>query len=142
MKRIFLLLLIAIVSPRIATAQTIKVKEVKNSDLTYVLNNIVKTTHYNDEKNYLFIKVYVTADPSGSAHVEGTDEVTNSIYIAVSNDGEAPEQHLFRLPSVYNPKLVNWVKTANGPGLVLTYGPANKTKKATIQVGLKQLIVR
>ncbi|MES2426890.1 MAG: hypothetical protein V4560_07935 [Bacteroidota bacterium] len=142
MKRIVLSILIVVIGHCITMAQTIKSKEVKNSDLTYVLNSIQKTTHYNDEKNSLFIKVYVVADPSGSAHTEGTDEITNSIYIAVSNDGEWPEQHLFRLTSVYNPKLVNWVKTATGPGLVLTYGAANKTKKVTIQVALKQLVIR
>ena len=141
MKRIFLLLLIAIVSHQITIAQAIKYKEVKNSDLTYVLNNIVKTTRFTDDKNSLLIRVYVVADASGSAHTEGTDEVTNSIYIAVSNNGETPEQRLFRLASVYNPKLVNWVKTATGPGLVMTYGPANKIKKVTIQVGLKQLVM-
>ena len=142
MKRIFLLLIIAIVSHQITIAQTIKVKEVKNADLAYVLNNIVKTTRFTDDKNNLLIRAYVVSDKSGSAHTEGTDEVTSSIYIAVSNDGEVPEQHLFRLASVYNPKLVNWVKTATGSGLVLTYGPASKMKKATIQVGLKQLVIR
>jgi len=142
MKRIFLLLLIVIVGHRITIAQTIKFKEVKNADLTYVLNNIVKTTRFTDDKNNLLIRAYIVPDKSGSAHIEGTDEVASSIYIAVSNDGETPEQHLFRLASVYNPKLVNWVKTATGPGLVLTYGPANKARKVTIQVGLKQLVVR
>jgi hypothetical protein len=142
MKRIFLLLLIVIVSQCITMAQAIKYKEVKNSDLTYVLNNIVKTTRFTDDKNNLLIRVYVVSDKSGSAHTDGSDEVTNSIYITVSNDGEAPEQHLFRLASVYNPKLVNWVKTITGSALVMTYGPANKTKKVTIRVALKQLVIR
>jgi hypothetical protein len=126
----------------LAVAQTLKYNEVKNTDLTYVLNNIQKTTHYNDEKNSLFVNVYMVADPSGSAHVEGDDEITNSIYIAVSEDGEAPEQHLFRLASVYGPKFVNWIKTATGPELVFTYGPYNKRKKVIVHIGLKQLVIR
>jgi hypothetical protein len=141
MKRIFLLLCIITVCQRISLAQAVKYKEVKNGDLAYVLNNIVKTTRFTDDKNNLFIRVYVIADPSGSAHTEGTDEITNSIYIAVSDDGEAPEQHLFRLASVYDPKLLNWSKTALGPELIMTYGSANKKKKAAIRVGLKQLVI-
>src|SRR6185312_39578 len=90
-------------------AQKLSYSSIKNQDLTYVLNNIVKTTSYTTNNNDLFISVYSVDDPSGSAHIEGDDEVTNSIYIAVSEDGESPEQHLYRLSSVYNPKFLNWV---------------------------------
>jgi hypothetical protein len=141
MKRISLIILIVIVGHVLAVAQTLKYKEVKNTDLTYVLNNIEKTAQFNDDKHNLFIKAYMVADPSGSAHVEGDDEITNSIYIAVSEDGETPQQHLFRLASVYGPKFVRWVKTAAGPELVVTYGAANKKKTVRIRIALKQLVI-
>jgi len=129
MKRIILSILTVIIGHSVTIAQTLKYKEVKNTDLTYVLNNIQKTTHFNDDKNSLFVKVYMVADPSGSAHVEGDDEITNSIYIAVSEDGEAPEQHLFRLASVYGPKFVNWIKPLKGPSWYLPMARPIRSRK-------------
>jgi hypothetical protein len=142
MKKIILATLVIVVSHAITIGQTLKYKAIQNADLNYVLNNIEKTTQFAADNGDLFIKAYIVADPSGSAHVDGTDEITNSIYIAVSEDGEAPEQHLFRLTSVYDPKFVNWIKTPGGPELVISYGPANKRKKATVHVALKQLVIR
>jgi len=142
MKRITLSVLTVIICHAIAVSQTLKYKAVNNDDLVYILNNIEKTTSFTSDKNDLFVKVFNVADPSGSAHTEGTDEITNSIYIAVSEDGEGPEQHLFRLASVYDPKFIKWVKTPAGPELILSYGPANKRKTATIRVTLKQLFIR
>lgn len=141
MKPSTLLFLLAFTIPSFAIGQVLRYKEVQNADLRYVLNNILKTTSFDDDKNSLYVNVYNVADPSGSANNESC-EITNSIYIAVSEDGEFPEQHLFRLTSVYDAKFVTWTKTSVGPALVITYGTVNKRKKATISVGLKRLTLK
>jgi hypothetical protein len=123
-------------------AQTIKYNSVNNEDLVYVLNNIEKTIRFNDSTQSLFIKVYVVADPSGSAHTPGTDEITNTLYIATSEDGEAPEQNLFKLTSVYDPKIISWTKSAQHPKLVFSYGPADKRKKIAVSIELKGLKIK
>jgi len=90
----------------------------------------------------LFINVFNVSDPSGSAGFSESEEITNSIYIAVSEDGEAPEQHLFRLSSVYDPKFIKWTKTPTGAILTIDYGTSNKRQRSTIKVTLSQLLIR
>ena len=139
MERTRLLILLFSLLSLQALGQTLRYKKVESHDLTYLLNNIEKTTDF--KASDLSVKVYLVSDPSGSAQTGETDEVTTSIYFAVSEYDQAPEQYVYRLTSVYNPKFVKWIKDAAGPKLVITYGPFNKTKTATIQVTLKRLII-
>ena len=128
----------------VANGQVLKYKTIQDENLVYILNNVTKMTDY--EFIYgdveLFINVFNVSDPSGSAGFSESDEITNSIYIAVSEDGEAPEQHLFRLSSVYDPKFIKWTKTPKGAVLTIDYGPANKRQRATIKVTLRQLFIQ
>ena len=121
--------------------QTIRYKKVEDYDLIYLLNNIEKTTDFKATESDRAVRVYSVSDPSGSAQTGESDEVTTSIYFAVSEYGEAPEQYVYRLTSLYNPKFVKWVKDAGGPKLIITYGSFNKIRTATIQVTLKKLII-
>ena len=139
MERTRLLILLFSLLSLQALGQTLRYKKVESHDLTYLLNNIEKTTDF--KASDLSVKVYLVSDPSGSAQTGETDEVTASIYFAVSEYDQAPEQYVYRLTSVYNPKFVKWIKDAAGPKLVITYGPFNKTQTATIQVRLKRLII-
>ena len=135
-----LILLFSLLSLQ-ALGQTLRYKKVESYDLTYLLNNIEKTTDFKASDSDFSVKVYLVSDPSGSAQTGETDEVTTSIYFAVSEYDQAPEQYVYRLMSVYNPKFVKWIKNASGPKLVITYGPFNKIQTATIQVTLKRLII-
>ena len=134
----FLILLFSLLSLQ-ALGQTLRYKKVESYGLTYLLNNIEKTTDF--KASDFSVKVYLVSDPSGSAQTGETDEVTTSIYFAVSEYDQAHEQYVYRLTSVYNPKFVKWIKDASGPKLVITYGPYNKIQTATIQVTLKRLII-
>jgi len=124
-----------------ALGQALRYKKVESYDLTYLLNNIEKTTDFKSSESDLRVKVYLVSDPSGSAQTGETDEVTTSIYFAVSEYDQAPEQYVYRLTSVYNPKFVKWIKEAGGPKLLITYGAYNKIRTATIKVSLKRLII-
>ena len=141
MQRTRLLLLLFSLLSLQALGQTLRYKKVESYALTYLLNNIEKTTDFKASESDLAVRVYSVSDPSGSAQTGESDEVTASIYFAVSEYGEAPEQYVYRLTSLYNPKFVKWVKDAGGPKLVITYGPYNKIRTATIQVTLKKLII-
>ena len=142
MKKIFLFLPILILIISSTYGQSLKYKEVRNNDLVHVLNNIKQTISFTSDNRDLYIKIFNVGDPSGSAHTGESDEITSSIYIAVSDGGEGPEQHLYRLPSIYNPKFLNWIKTSNGPKIQLTYGPFNKRKTITILITLKKLLIQ
>jgi hypothetical protein len=123
-------------------AQSVKYRNVNNGDLVYILNNIERSIKFQNSTGDLFVNVYIVSDPSGSAHIEGTDEITNSIYIATSEDGEAPDQYLYRLTSVYDPKIISYTKSVKHPQLILSYGPADKRKKIVISIELKGLEIK
>ena len=121
--------------------QTLDYKKVDSYDLTYFLNNIEKTIDFKATDSDLIVRVYFVSDPSGSAQTGESDEVTTSIYFAVSEYGEAPEQYVYRLTSVYNPKFIKWLKDGGEPKFLMAYGTSDKLRSATIQVKLKKLIV-
>ena len=123
-------------------AQVLKYQKINNQDLVYVLNNIERSILFQNSTGDLFVNVYIVSDPSGSAHTEGTDEITNSIYIATSEDGEAPEQHLFCIGSVYDPRLISWTKSVKHPRIIFTYGPADKRKKVSVAIELSGLKIK
>jgi len=123
-------------------AQTIKYSSVNNEDLVYVLNNIEKTLEFTNTNQTLYIKVFIVSDPSGSAHIPDTEDITNTIYITTSEAGEAPEQHLYKLTSVYDPKIISWTKSAKHPQLIFSYGPADKRKKVAVSIELKGLKIK
>jgi len=144
MKKNLLSLLLITFSFNVSNGQVLKYKAIQDENLVYVLNNMTKMTEYEFKSGDvdLFINVFNVSDPSGSAGFSESEEITNSIYIAVSEDGEAPEQHLFRLSSVYDPKFIKWTKTPTGAILTIDYGTSNKRQRSTIKVTLSQLLIR
>ncbi len=121
-----------------ALGQDLTSTKVDNDDLVYILNNLEKMSIYKSDTSVLYIRVYSVPDHSGSAKAASCD-VTTTIYIAVSEYGEVPDQSLFKLSSVYNPKFIKWIPSKNEPALVLSYGIADKRKTVTIKVKLNGL---
>ena len=124
-----------------AFAQVLKYTKVTQGDLAYVLNNIEKSIDFQSTGD-LFVKVYVVSDPSGSANIPDTEEITNTIYIATSEAGELPDQYLYKLTSVYDPKIVSLTKSAKHTQLIFSYGPAGKRKKVSVSIELKNLVIK
>jgi hypothetical protein len=116
----------------------LKYKRVVDSGLIYVLNNIERSVKFKNSSGDFFINVYIVSDPTGSAHIEGSEEISDSIYIAVSEDGKVPDQYLYRLTSVYDPKIISYTKSVKHPQLILAYGPANKRRRVAISIELKK----
>lgn len=135
----FLPIILGLMYATLTYSQNVSYRKDTNEDLVYILNNIVKTTEYSDSSNISII-VYSVADPSSSAGYASC-EVTNTLYIAVSGYGEAPDQSLFKLSSVYDPKFIKWIKTNDAPELVIAYGPSDKRKQVKIKISLDKLAI-
>jgi hypothetical protein len=129
------ILLSALVLP--VLAQKITYKRVANEGLVEVLNNI--ESYHTIEANSFAVNVFVVARPRESAENPETDETMEAIYVATSEFDLAPEQHLFKLTSVYNAKIISWSKSKKNPQFVFTYGTANKLSKVTVSISLKGL---
>jgi hypothetical protein len=121
-------------------AQSIKYKSVSNQDLTYVLNNMQKRYVYTDHKT-LNIAVYLVADQQGDSDVPADCKTASSIYVAVSEIKPQPEQYVYKLSSVCDPKFINWIKSKKMYKIAFSYGSAVKRKTATVGITLKKLVV-
>ncbi|EHQ30152.1 hypothetical protein [Mucilaginibacter paludis] len=146
-KKLFVLLFAMICQYHVTLGQVAKYHKVSNEALVYVLNNLTLIAKYKTPDNYqtsgpdLFISVFDVSDPSGSAGNESC-EVTTTIYIAVSEDGEAPEQHVYKLTSLYNPKFVKWMQKPGGPAMLLSYGSSDGKRKAIeVKIALQGLTI-
>lgn len=121
-------------------AQSIKFKSVSNQDLTYVLNNMQKRYVYTDHKT-LNIAVYLVAEQQGNTDAPADCKTPGSIYIAVSEVKPQPEQYVFKLNAVCDPKFINWVRSKKMYKIAFSYGAAVKRKTATVGILLKKLVV-
>jgi hypothetical protein len=129
------ILLSALVLP--VLAQKMTYKSIANEDLVEVLNSI--ENYHPLKANNFAVNVFVVARPHESAGNPETDETMEAIYVATSEFDLAPEQHLFKLTSVYNAKIISWSESKKNPQFVFTYGPVNKLRKVTVSVSLKGL---
>jgi hypothetical protein len=111
-----------------------------NEDLVYILNNMGEQYSYAPDTSELLVNVYFVWDPSGSAGFASC-EATNSIYIAVSERGEGVDQNLFRISSLYNPKITKWLGNRSVPRFRIEYGPADQRKRADITIGIDRLTI-
>lgn len=136
----FLILILSFSFALATFGQTLSYTKVNDESLVHILNNLTKLSQYKSDSCDLIITVYSIDDLSGSAGF-ANDEITNSIYIAVSEYGEAPNQSLFKLSSIYNPKFVKWIGDKKEPKFILAYGISHKREKATIIVNLHSLTI-
>lgn len=143
MKNILVITILLIASIDASSQKKLTYKEVQNEDLVYILNNLEKVTSYTN-KDDLYINVYRVSDQIGSAGLESC-ETNERYYIAVSEGDIAPEQHLYRLGSVFSPKFVRWINSHDEPKLVFTYielkGKTTLKRTATVAITLQKIIV-
>lgn len=89
-------------------AQQPLVQKVKAADITYVLNNIRST--YKAQTSGFVVNLFEVSNKSGSAQQNEADEVTDNLYIAISEFDEKPQQFLFVIKDVYAPSEIKMTK--------------------------------
>ncbi len=104
---IFSILFFTILSFSI-NAQEPLVQKVKSADITYVLNNI-RSTHKAQTSQFV-VNLFEVSNKSGSARQNESDEVTDHLYIAISEFDEKPKQLLFVIKDVYGPSEIKMIK--------------------------------
>ena len=104
---IFSILLFTILSLPLNAQQPL-VQKVKSADITYVLNNIRST--YKAQTSHFIVNLFEVSNKSGSAQQNESDEVTDHLYIAISEFDEKPQQLLFVIKDVYAPSEIKMIK--------------------------------
>ena len=121
-------------------AQDLKISKKKDENITHLLNNIKLFESINTDE-YL-IKIYSIDNGAGSAGFPNS-EVSHNLLIAISEYDSAPDQNLFEIGEMYNPKFVKWIKNPNNKSVnfVIEYGPINKTKTKELSVDITNLMI-
>lgn len=132
MKKITLFAILAFISLN-TFSQTAVLKYEKDSSLTRILNNISYYKAFNTTE--LLISIFVVSNASGSANMPETDEVSQKVYIGVSEFDEYPKQMLYSVDNLYMPKDFKIVeKNANYIILTLSHGPKLKPSIVEIKI--------
>jgi hypothetical protein len=118
--------------------QVLETKTIDNAEIVRLLNEAI---HFSTDKtNDLSIKVFSLSNEPGSAGY-ANGEVTEKLYIAVSEDGEWPDQKVYVVGSFYAPKAIKWDnKNSKYPEFTIEYGELNFKKTATYIIGLDKII--
>ncbi|MDI1254860.1 MAG: hypothetical protein PSV16_02070 [Flavobacterium sp.] len=106
--------------------------QVKNTDLKNLVGSIKDFKNY--QLNDKSINILVCNNESGSAKQEGTDEVTDRIYISVCEYGEASECQLYVVESTLNVSIEKVSESKSSVSIIINYGSYGKKKSDTIVI--------
>jgi hypothetical protein len=117
--------------------QAVEITTIDNVEIVRLLNGAVSFS--TNKTNDLYFKVYTLSNEPGSAGY-ANGEVTEKLYIAVSEDGEWPDQKVYVVGSFYAPKVIKWDnKNSKHPEFTIEYGEYNAKKKLTFIIGLDKI---
>jgi hypothetical protein len=131
---IFSILLFTILSLSLNAQQPL-VQKVKSADITYVLNNI-RSTHKAQTAHFI-VNLFEVSNKSGSARQNESDEVTDHLYIAISEFDEKPQQLLFVIKDVYGPSEIKMIKQSE-QAIQLSFYYLQKGKRKFFTTVIKQ----
>ena len=133
--RLFILLLIF--SINLAFGQ--EIVKLNDHDLIYVLNNSTLLTEH--KTNELTIRIFNVNNDSDTVE-KSSSNISQILYIAVSEHGENPKQSLFTYGPLYNLKIIGWTgPDPNDFYIECQYGKYAKRKPTTLMIHLSYLYV-
>jgi hypothetical protein len=84
-------------------------------------------------------KIFKKANASGSANISGTDEISFSYLIAISEFDEHPEQSLFEVEGFINPKILDVKPKSEDFTVSIEHGMLTNRKTVVISVSLHKV---
>jgi hypothetical protein len=133
--KLILSVLFTFTAIHLSCGQIIKVEKVSYPDIVKFANE----SHIIAEKRNDFfasIRIITLGNLPGSAGYSN-GEITENIYVAVSEYGEMPDQNLFCISEFYSPKFVKWDnEKAKTIDFIIRYGPADNLKTQRFEISL------
>jgi hypothetical protein len=115
--------------------QKIRIAPVLNKDLKAVLCNIDTVLFRRGAMTSAML--YKVSNPSGSAHMPGTDEITNKFFIAVTNGDEEPDQILYNVGDFLGPRILRFKALPHDKYfLAIEYGEYKHRKRINLDISL------
>ncbi|MCK9402211.1 MAG: hypothetical protein M0Q26_02310 [Chitinophagaceae bacterium] len=126
--------------PALSFSQPIKSEKIEDTHIVSLLNNVREYRQFKSAG--LIAGLFVISNPSGSALIPEGDEVTDNIYIAVSEYDEQPKQSLFCLKNVYAVSKIQLEKAVkNTISISFSYIENKVKKKSTIKVTIDDIVI-
>ena len=132
MKTLSLLILLFLSVGR--NAQKITAKEIKQADLNILIGSMHDFKTY--KLDHKVVRLAICSNESGSAGVQGTDEVSDRIYISVCEYGESLDCKLYLVDNIFNVSIEDVSISKNTLGIILNYGNYGQKKSDTISIPL------
>ena len=117
-----------------------KVQKIETEQMVSMMNSIVSIEVYNTDS--FAVSVFKKGNESESAGKRGTDEISYSYLLAISEFDEYPVQSLFEVGGFYNPSIDN---TSIGDTTIrfeFTHGVFGDRKTSSITIGLHTVELR
>jgi hypothetical protein len=115
--------------------QGIKIESIRNVDMVKFANE----SHIIAEKRNAYfasIRIITLGNLPGSAGYPN-GEITENIFVAVSEYDEIPVQNLFCISEFYNPKFVRWENEKEKTiDFMISYGPADHPKVQSFEISI------
>jgi len=84
--------------------------------------------------------LYKVSNPSGSARMPGTDEITNKFFIAVTNGDEEPDQILYNVGDFLGPRILIFKALPHDKYfLAIEYGEYKHRKRINLDISLSKV---
>ncbi|MBC7570810.1 MAG: hypothetical protein H7319_13895 [Spirosoma sp.] len=103
-----------------------KVGPVTNGDFIKFANSCKVFASY---KSKTAIVTVYRVDAGFSAYASESDEIDNTLYVAIGEYGEYPKQYLFKTGPFFGPTYLNWIDRGEKEGLVLLFRYMAKTRQ-------------
>lgn len=142
MKKSLFLLLVTIGFAVATSAQAIKpakAVKVQNETLRTVLTSVDTVIFRHGD---IGVSLYKISNPSGSAHIPETDEVSNKYFIAIANGDEVPDINLYQVGDFYNPKVLKFELLGERCHIVIEYGAYKHRKKVDVVATLNNIAMK
>ncbi|WP_288339920.1 hypothetical protein [uncultured Roseivirga sp.] len=109
-----------------------QLEKVENRDQIELFNSIKKIERF--EAKVFRVNVLFIENPPGSAGFEGTGEVSNDLFLAISEFDEFPRQNLFVLRDIVNPKVVKTNLLYDEIELTIEHRSSGKKETSTLSI--------
>ena len=142
MKKINVLIGIFLFAVNMCTAQTrnIQVHQLQTKSWINTLC-LVNTVLFKSNDN-LAVHLYKVSNPSGSAHLSESDEISHKFLIAVSSIDDSPEQRAYSVGNFIYPKILKFDEvTANEFIVVIEHGVITKRRTTKIHIKLRSVTI-
>ena len=108
------------------------VQKINDIEIISLINSLDSDKRYETDK--FSVVVFRKGNSSGSAGIAGTDEITHSYLIGISEYDEYPAQSLYQIGDFYHSSIIDVIENNTSINLVIEHGDVADRKRNTFEI--------